>query len=159
MNIIDTAIKMEIEGERFYRELAAAAGSEGFKTIFIMLADDEVKHREKFEEIKASGTVKGDDYTVVSSSSDFFKNIKKEDFANAQNQLALYRKSMDLEKESVAYYEKQLELDDDRGSKALLTRVLEEEKMHLELLSRLVEYVEAPDRWVENAEFGSREEY
>ncbi len=49
MNVYEYAMKVEKEGEAYYREMAAAANNAGLKRIFTMLADEEVKHYNVFK--------------------------------------------------------------------------------------------------------------
>jgi len=49
--IYQFAIKIEENGERFYREVASKAKNKDVKDLFIFLADEEVKHKEVFEEL------------------------------------------------------------------------------------------------------------
>jgi rubrerythrin len=44
MDIFAFAMKMEKDGETFYRDLAQKTANQGIANIFEMLADEEVKH-------------------------------------------------------------------------------------------------------------------
>ena len=44
MNIYAFAMQMEKDGENYYRQLAEQSRSAGLKKIFVMLANEEVKH-------------------------------------------------------------------------------------------------------------------
>jgi len=51
MNAYDYAMKLEKEGEDFYRQLAKEADQPGLSKIFTMMADEEVKHYKMFEKL------------------------------------------------------------------------------------------------------------
>jgi rubrerythrin len=51
MNIYEYAMKLEKDGERFYRDLAEKIEDKGIKSIFIMLAEEEIKHYIIFEKM------------------------------------------------------------------------------------------------------------
>lgn len=52
MNVLDFAMKMELQGKAFYQNLADSASHPGLKTIFTGLAADEQKHYELFRDLK-----------------------------------------------------------------------------------------------------------
>jgi rubrerythrin len=51
--IFDVAIKLEESGERFYRHLAHITQDKKAQNTFTYLADEEVKHKKLFEEMRA----------------------------------------------------------------------------------------------------------
>ncbi|MCX8022436.1 MAG: ferritin family protein [Syntrophorhabdaceae bacterium] len=52
-DIFNFAIRIEEDGEAFYREAAKAAKDLNVKGIFVQLASEEIKHREKFESMRS----------------------------------------------------------------------------------------------------------
>ncbi|MGO1820329.1 MAG: ferritin family protein, partial [Senegalia sp. (in: firmicutes)] len=52
MNIYELAMKMEKEGEQYYKEQAEKTESKGIQNIFKMMADDERRHYEIIKNIK-----------------------------------------------------------------------------------------------------------
>ncbi|GAH41605.1 unnamed protein product [marine sediment metagenome] len=52
MNIFEYAMKMEKDGEEYYRQLAQQTTNKGLQTILTMLADEEVKHYNAISAIK-----------------------------------------------------------------------------------------------------------
>ena len=53
MNVFDFALKMEVDGKAYYEKLAKKTDQPGLKTIFTRLAEDEQKHYDIFQELKA----------------------------------------------------------------------------------------------------------
>ena len=51
MNVYEYAMKVEKDGEHYYRELAAKTNDVGLQKILTMLAEEEVKHFVVFEKI------------------------------------------------------------------------------------------------------------
>ena len=49
MNVFDFAMKMEKDGEAFYREIAGKTKNPGLKSIFTTLADEEMEHYKTFK--------------------------------------------------------------------------------------------------------------
>ena len=51
MNVYEYAMKVEKDGERYYRDLASKTDEPGLKSILNMLADEEVKHYVVFDKM------------------------------------------------------------------------------------------------------------
>jgi len=156
MNVYEYAMKVEKDGERYYRELATKTDDAGLKSIWKMLAEEEVKHYHIFDSMNQNKAIP----TVPSI--DLFKHTKNTfEKMQALNQVPcftedlidLYRSALRSEESSYKFYtEKALMLDEGEQKKAFL-RIAEEEHAHMVLLENLVEYVSAPETWVESAEF------
>ncbi len=159
MQVFDVAIRMEVEGAAFYRNLAKRATSEGFKEVFTMLAEDEERHKETFEAMKAEANVPPSAADASIRAAKIFTTFVKEDFMKHQSELKLYEEALEIEMKSIEYYTAQLEASSDVAQKRILTKIIEEERRHYDLLDDIIIMVERPESWVENAEFGVREEY
>jgi hypothetical protein len=55
MDVLDYLLKVEKDGEEYYRGLAEKATNPGFKRILTMLADDEARHYQAIEDMAHSG--------------------------------------------------------------------------------------------------------
>ncbi len=159
MEWLDVAINIEVEGEQFYRKLSDESSHEGMKRIFSMLADDEVKHRETFEALKGSTPGIAEPSRVLKESGLVIRKFNTKDFLAQQKQLDLYRRALDIEKKSIEYYQKQLEMIDDDAQQEVLGSIIGEEEDHYALIDNIIIAVERPESWVEDAEFGLREDY
>lgn len=160
MNALELAMKMEQDGENFYRELAAQATTIGFREIFNQLADDENKHHQIFQNMQQQPELVVET-SILKNAANIFKKIIAEDTLNNldRSQLELYQKAMELEKKSQAYYLEQAAAASDDTQKALLQKVAAEEKKHYFLLHNIYELVLRPQVWVENGEFVHLEDY
>lgn len=159
MKLFDIAIKMEIEGAAYYRDLAKKAPSIGFKNIFTMLAEDEDRHKATFEAMKANIDIPASTSDASVKAAQIFKKISKDDFLSEESQLALYEHALEIELKSIEFYSEQHELISDVKQKRALAKIIEEERRHYDLIDDIIVMVERPDRWVEHAEFGVREDY
>jgi len=159
MKLFDIAIKMEIEGAAYYRDLAKKAPSIGFKNIFTMLAEDEDRHKATFEAMKANIDIPASTSDASVKAAQIFKEISKDDFLSEEGQLALYEHALEIELKSIEFYSEQHELISDVKQKRALAKIIEEERRHYDLIDDIIVMVERPDRWVEHAEFGVREDY
>ncbi|MCF7953297.1 MAG: ferritin family protein [Spirochaetales bacterium] len=160
MEWFDTAIDIEKEGERFYRDLAEKAGSEGVKNIFTMLADDEVTHRKRFEAMKRDNfDVESAAAVTKEASKKLFSGTRKDHFESEQKHLEVYKQALDIEQKSIDFYQEKMKEASDSRVHAALEQIAAEEKFHYQMIDTLCIMVERPERWVEFAEFGVREDY
>lgn len=159
MDWYDVAITIEIEGEKFYRELSEQAETEGMTNIFNLLADAEVQHKQQFEAMKAGGKVHSGDTAFREKAQQIFKTFQKGDGEKEQSQLEMYQKALEVEKKSIDYYDQQLEAVEDPSHKQALEQIISEERSHYSVIDTLVIMVQRPHEWVEDAEFGLRNEY
>jgi rubrerythrin len=158
MEWFDVAISIEEEGEKFYRDLAAKAESDGVQRIFSMLADDEVKHKQRFEAMKRQ------DYEAQSSDAPekaktIFSSTTKEHMAGEAKHLKLYNDALAIEQKSIDFYNEQMEKQTDPQVRTALEQIIAEEKFHYQMIDTIIIMVQRPERWVEFAEFGVREDY
>ena len=80
MNIYKYAMKMEKDGENYYRELANKTGDVGLRNILKMLANDEVKHYHIIEQMMKSDVqpvvkmtkIKMTEISEIDKKTDFF---------------------------------------------------------------------------------------
>jgi rubrerythrin len=161
MNIFEIAMQMEKEGEAHYRKLASQADDEGLKNIFNLLADDEVKHFRVFEKMAGKTEIEMSDTPILDDVRKIFREMQEEakSYTGAASQEQVYRRALEGEEENIAAYEEFLEQAVDDNEKAVIRKIIEEEKKHAFLLSGLIEFVRQPDAWLENAEFNQWESY
>ncbi|MDD3367175.1 MAG: ferritin family protein [Sphaerochaetaceae bacterium] len=159
MELFDIAIKLETEGAAFYRDLAAKTNSQGFKAIFTMLAEDEDRHKATFEAMKAHTEVQPSTTDASVRAAQIFKKFSKDDFLQEESQLSLYEQALEIELKSIEFYTEQHELIPDTKQKRILSKIIEEERRHYDLIDDIIVMVERPERWVEDAEFGVRERF
>ena len=160
MDALALAMKMEQEGENFYRELAEKETNSGFREIFIQLADDEVKHHQLFKSLQRSPQSFTATAILKYAGNIFKQMIAGDDLKNLDvSQLELYQKAMDLEKKSQAFYLAHAGGEEDKDQSLLFRKIAAEEEQHYFLLHNIYELVLRPQTWVENGEFVHLEEY
>lgn len=160
MNILQFAMQMEKDGERYYRQLARRAANEGIRRIFAMLADEEVKHYQAVEVMETEQPELAES-PILADVKNIFEQIKAagEEFDFGIEHLELYRKAQDIEQKSRDFYLEHANHMQQEGRKLLFLKLAEEEKKHYFLLDNIIEFVAQPEQWLENAEFCHLEEY
>ena len=158
MDILEFAINMELEGNKFYAQQAETNKGGGLEIVFAGLAEDELKHAELIKKKKSGGefsSQKVKKSEVENLFSD--KDQKISDINPTPEQLDAYRFALDKEQESIDLYEELAEKSE--GDKELFEFLIGEEEKHFKLISEMVELLKRPKEWVEDAEFGVREDY
>ena len=160
MDIFDYALKMEKDGENFYREIAQKTSSKGLRKILTMLADEEVKHYKAIESMK-QGKCQMTEATVLDDARNIFIEMKDsgEKFEPDQEQIQLYERAQAIEKESQQFYQEKASQADEDNQKELLERFAKEEGKHYFLLGNIIEFISRPGEWLENAEWYHLEQY
>jgi len=161
MNSLEFAINMEHDGEKFYRSQAEINKGNSLHGIFLMLEKDEAHHAQilqnKFSEVSNELT----DNDTLSQANNVFKgsgNFKSE-FMDIPNQLDAYKFALEIERKSIDLYESLLAESPDNSTKKMFRFLIKQEQDHFTIFEALILLVERPEEWVENAEFGVREEY
>lgn len=160
MDALELAMKMENDGENFYRELAEKAINSGFREIFNQLANDEVKHYQLFKNMQQAPELFEETLILEHAANIFKQMIAKEGHKNLDtSHLELYQRAMTLEKKSQDFYLAKAAETADKNQSELFQKIAGEEEKHYFLLHNIYELVLRPQIWVENGEFVHLEEY
>ena len=162
MSVFEFAMQMELDGEKFYREIAEKSTNPGLKKIFNTLADEEVVHYNTFKKLAEKTGADAIESDVLAKAKNIFVDLKNAgdfDITAETLQTDAYKKAMEAEKEAYTFYEKKAEEADDENEKKILLTFAREERRHYRLLENVLEFVSRPDEWLENAEFAKMDEY
>lgn len=155
MNVYEYAMKVEKEGEAYYREMAINANNPGLKRIFTMLADEEVKHYNVFKNMMKKEDIDLDKLNLLTDTKTIFAtlNEEKENVNFNKEQIQFYKDAIEREKNSHNFYvEKAKELESEKEKKIFL-QIANEEIKHRKVLEEIVIFLEEPADWVASAEF------
>ncbi len=162
MGVYDFAMQMEKDGEAYYRDLASNTGDKGLQTILTMMADEEVKHYNTF---KAMNEGKSDmpESTIMNS----VKNVFEELHDQGENKVGAfgteardaYLKAQEVEKKSEDLYREKAEAEGDEKIKKTLHRIADEEHRHWQILENMIEMIDNPKSWLENAEWRQSKQF
>lgn len=160
MDIFEFAMKMEKDGEGYYRELAKKSSTTGLSNIFTMLAKAEVVHYEIFKKMKEHEKVNVTDTKILSQVKNVFETMREEkDTESAITETELYRKALEAEKRSREFYLSKAGEVKDADQKEIFHKIADEEKKHYLILQEIVDFVSRPETWLENPEWYHLEEY
>lgn len=162
MKTIEFAIKMELDGEKYYLEQKAKTENVALQGVFELLAQEERHHAELLEKYAAKADYELKQSTVPDSLQNVFTNAKDLDveYKVEPEHLDAYQLALEKEKESIELYEKLGSEASGEKEKKLFAFLVEQEKIHYDTFAQLIEHVRKAEQWVEDAEFGIRpEEY
>ena len=165
MDIYQFAKQMEKDGENYYRQLAAASKISGLKKIFLMLADEEVKHYNLIEQLQTdTAEPEFQELPLLENAKNVFTSMRQsgeELHVDTNAETEAYRKALDIEDQSIAFYRQKAEETANPTAKNLLQRLAAEERKHLRIMETIVDFVSKPEpgNWLENAEWHHLEEY
>jgi rubrerythrin len=161
MDILEYAMKMEKDGEQYYRRAAEKVNNKGIKTILSMLADEEVKHYNALARIQAQQPTEMAGTVILADAKNVFEQMNESDekLDVDAGQTELYKEAQRIEEKSRDFYLEKAEEVSEEQQKELFLRLAEEEKKHYFLLENIIEFVSRPEHWLENAEFCHLEEY
>ena len=151
---ITTAIEMEKNGIDFYHKAEEKTSYPLAKKMFLSFAEDEKRHLTVLKKILTD--LKFSDFKQFFGErprqkiENIFRKVKneiKERITANPDELEALKIGMDMELESVEFYQTALEKSKDNLQKAFLRRLVEEEKEHLQLLQNTHSYLKDSGDW------------
>jgi len=137
LSIISQAILNEVEGYEFYKMASVQATSEGTKEAFLELANEEMKHADYLRKLRTQlsdgGEIKLDSILgtgIVIPSPEIYR-WNKVDKNGTSIAMSVFGIGMQMEQNSIAFYEKGKEKVTSQASKELFDILIGWEKVHL----------------------------
>jgi rubrerythrin len=159
MNIYQFAKQMEVDGEKYYRVLADQSNSAGLKKIFLMLADEEVKHY-KVIDLMSRGENRPElaETKILEKVKNVFAEMKDSEphpRIDTTDATQSYLRARDIEEESRNFYQQQADRVENKTQAGIFLLLAREEGKHLRIMENIVEFVSRPEpgNWLENAEW------
>jgi len=162
MEFFEFAIALEQKTVDTYRKLAEQCRTnEGVKNILLMLVADHGKHAQTLEKMRAKAQVEMTKTEAFREARKLFAKMKKEKdlFSCDTDQLKLYREGRNLVQKKQKLFEEMISSMDSEEHKSLLRQLADEEKKQITVLDHIIEMVNRPNTWLEDAEFHHLDEY
>lgn len=154
LKTIRTAIEMEKNGIDFYHKAEKKTSYPLAKKMFLSFAEDEKRHLTVLKKILVDLKFSDFDQFFGEKPRQKIKNIFKEakneikeKIVANPDELEALKIGMDMESESIEFYQKALDKSKDNHQKAFLRRLVEEEKEHLQLLQNTHSYLKNSGDW------------
>ena len=158
-NVIKEAIKLEVNGQKFFLHAEEVTQHELGKKMFRKLADEEVKHLETFSRM-FSDILGGKDWkkhirpTEFQEKSDLIERLKQSvTKEEGKGEVEAIRLGMELEERAIQLFQKAADDVDDPIAKEMFQKICEEEKFHYDLLQAQYDSVTHSGFWLDSAEF------
>lgn len=161
MTIFEHAMKLKQASERFYSNLAEKCTyNDGIRFILKMLSEDEQRHYTQFCKMASASPVH-DEIVDFSKADTILQNLlsKEESFSCQIDQIALYQDALDIEKKNQEFFQSYYAENPNTPYKKEVEAILQTEKKHINMLMDIIELINRPNDWVENAEFNKKVEY
>lgn len=142
LDILNFAIRIEENGEGFYRKALSSFQDESIRPLFLELAQEELRHKKYFEDL-----LKREDFGRVEiPSEEYFEYLKdyidgkiifskeKENLiSNVRNPSDVIDFAIEIEKDSILFYKETEEFVPEKYKKGIKD-IIEEEKRHFQRL-------------------------
>lgn len=155
MNVYDYAMKVEKDGEAYYRELASKSPNVGLKKVFNLLADAEVKHYNVFKSMKEKDGQDIKKLDISTDSKTIFETLRQE--KNSVNfnldEIKFYEDAIKREDDSYHFYLTKANELTNEDEKTIFIQIAQEEIKHKDILENILSFIQEPTNWVGSAEF------
>jgi rubrerythrin len=163
MNVFDSCMQMETDGRNFYLEHAGKAELPALKNILLNLADDELKHYNLFKALRdgARAEYKEAEQTLIlPNTKNVFQEMaeKEAGFKFPAHARTAWVKAREVEKKSEDFYRAEAAKCADSNQKKILDSIADEEHKHWVALQHVIEFLDHPRTFIEDAEWGGLEE-
>lgn len=165
MNAFEYAMKMELDGKTYFEEQAAKMSDPTLKRIFDELASDEDHHYLIFKSLHDG---EHPDYEaafktdILSTTKNIFQKLSESRIKIANypaDVKAAWVKARDIEDDAENFYREQAAKTTDQTQKRIWDRIAEEEHKHWVAMNHIVDFIDRPNRWLEDAEWSNLEPY
>lgn len=160
MNILDYAMQMELDGQKYYEQSAQKMPRQELKQILLTLAEEEVKHYQFFKKMKEVGAAGAKSVMDATPSAALqVKNVFQALVSTGQSTMygedvrAVWQKALEVEEKAERLYREEAAKETDESRKALLNRIADEEKSHVYLVDNMLSFLSDPAGFTDSANY------
>lgn len=160
-NVFKFALDFEREQKNFYREQGQNSSNDSLKKVFNDLADEEEKHVQIVKKLAEDEKVEHVESDILPRAKDAFEKIAVNNSSEVvpTEQVDLYKKALEMETNSYNFYQEKAEEVEKIFVQKAFKRLAKEEKKHETIMRNLVELVNRPNTWLDDAEWYHLEDY
>jgi rubrerythrin len=143
--VFDIAIQLEENGERLYRMAAEQVDDDALRQMLDWLAEEEVRHRARFVEMKRSTNIlrvnekwadEASGAILQSVIGDRAFSLDDLDPRNLKNEAELMRIAIEFEEDGILFYEMIRSFVSEPVALLQLNAILDEERQHVEMFKK-----------------------
>ncbi len=148
MEEVKIALQLEKDGYKYYKKAAELCHNKYGKKMFEKLAEDEIKHLEKFRKIAEElfGTIEEGEVKHL----DIFEKI---DFSTKVGEYSAIDHAIKFEERAYEYFRNAAGNAIDERARKLFEEIAKEEELHKELLEAESRYLHKSGTWFDYQEF------
>jgi rubrerythrin len=152
LEALQIAIRMEIDGKKYYQDASRSSGNSLGRKLFESLSEEEDIHRRKFEEIyRAIQSKKAwPDIKLGSGQGKALKTLfaeADENVVSTSSELEAVQTAMDMENKTFDYYQEQTKKASFDAEKKYYQELAGQERIHHALLLDYFEFLKNPAGW------------
>jgi rubrerythrin len=159
MNVLDFALQLEADGKAYYEKLAAGSDSRELRTLFTLLAEAEQTHYQALLTRKNEISGIGGDSQIMQRAKNIFQRLMEMEESRGPVSLRVdvdgYRHAIKAEEQSIKFYLDAAEKEQSLEVRHLLQALATEEKLHLNIIENIFEFVQSPKYFLEWQEFSN----
>jgi rubrerythrin len=164
MNVFEFAMKMEEDGRAYYLKHAEKTDLPELKKILTELADDELKHYRIFRALNDKEKAEyreGDKTTILSTTKNVFEALKSDgkEHVFGGEVRDVWEEALDVEIKSEKFYREKANELDEANQKNIFIKIADEERRHQLVIENVMQFLDRPKQWLEDAEWHHLEEY
>jgi rubrerythrin len=164
MDIFEFAMKMEEDGRAYYLKHAEKTDLPQLKRVLTELADDELKHYKIFKALKDREQAEyreEEKTTILSTTKNVFEQLKSQgkELVFGGEVRSVWEEAMEVEIKSEKFYREKADEVDDSNQKDIFNKIADEERRHQLVVENVMEFLDRPKQWLENAEWHHLEDY
>jgi rubrerythrin len=160
MDIVDFAMKMELDGKAFYEKHAASTKDPDLKQILVTLAEEEERHYRFFKSLKEEpqAFLSADAFSApgtIARIQNIFQELAQQPKATAfgSDTVSIWTEALRIEEQAVKFYTEKAKAEPDAGRKALLLRIAEEETSHVYMIDGVLMYLKHPQAFADSVQY------
>lgn len=159
MNVLDFALKMEADGRTYYEKLAKESDAKDLKNLFNLLAAAEQTHYDALLARKNEVAFAKVESEILEQAKNIFQRLTE---MKGEGELRVdtdgYRHAIKAEEQSIDFYEESAAKEQNLEVRRLLQALADEEKIHLNIVENIYDFVESPKFFLAWREFSNLKE-
>lgn len=160
-DLYDFAVDFEREHRDFYKKMIENTEEKSLKAVFEKLVEQEERHEKIIKQLQNEENVEHVESDILPDAKKAFEEIASNlpDSMLPDGQVELYKKAREMEERTCDFYKEKAEETDLEQVRKVFTKLSEEEKKHENIMNNLVDFVNKPNTWLDDAEWYHLEDY
>ena len=158
MNVLDYAMQMEADGKAYYERLAEETESKEIRNLFTLLAEAEQAHFDALMARKNEAAFAQVESSLLDDARNIFQRLMAMGGGGLRVDLDGYLHAVKAEEQSIGFYERSAGLEQSQEGRRLLHALADEERIHLNIVENIYDFVQSPRTFLAWREFSNLKE-